>query len=55
MAVGSGGGVLRVLRGRVAWLLFEMVEFVGEAWCCERGEGLGDLGVLYVLVVDEEA
>jgi hypothetical protein len=55
VAVGSDGGVLRVLRGRVAWLVLGVVELVGEAWCCEGGEGLGDLGVLYVLVVDEEA
>ena len=55
VAVESGGGVLRVLRGRVAWLLFGVVEFVGEGWRGEGGEGLGDLGVLYVLVVDEEA
>jgi hypothetical protein len=39
----------------VAGLLFVVVEFVGQAWCCEGGEGLGDLGVLDVLVVDEEA
>jgi len=31
------------------------VELVGEAWCCEGGEGLGDLGMLDVLVVDVEA
>jgi hypothetical protein len=55
VAVRRGGVILRVLRGRVARLLFGMVEFVGKAWRGEGGEGLGDLGVLYVLVVDVEA
>jgi hypothetical protein len=55
VAVGSGGVVLGVLRGRVAWLLFGVVEFVGESWRGEGCEGLGDLGVLYVLVVYVEA
>jgi hypothetical protein len=39
----------------VARLLLVVVEFVGEVWCCEGGEGLCDFGLLYVLVVDEEA
>jgi len=47
--------ILRALREHVARLLFGVVELVGEAWRGEGGEGLGDLGVLYVLIVDVEA
>jgi hypothetical protein len=31
------------------------VEFVGQGWCGEGGEGLGDVGVLDGVVVDVEA
>jgi hypothetical protein len=38
-----------------AWLALAMVERGVEGGVCERGEGLGDLGVLDVVVVDVEA
>jgi hypothetical protein len=40
-----------VRRGPRSW----RSSFVGEAWRCQGGEGLCDLGFLYVLIADEEA
>jgi hypothetical protein len=32
-----------------------VVEFVGQGWCGEGGEGLGDVSLLDSVVVDVEA
>jgi len=49
------GGVLLVPLLHVARALLAAVELSGEAWCSEGGEGLSDLGVAYVVIVDDEA